>query len=263
MTELSKDEEALHEAAERGDTKEVDRLIKKGVDVKAADKDGYTALHIAAEKGNTGLVTALTDAGADVSIKNNDGNTALDIAKDKDKVGVMLERMTSMLAGTPFSSVVKLLKYVSKSNATMLREGLEANESHSRSMDAKDPKGGTELSNMSAAKEVATPARTADIAQTKDKVGVVFEKMTDILDRTPLFPIANLLKFMVSKGNNVVGKELEGNGSSPNSSVGINTSQKGTELSNRNDADRVESPAQTPRGNLPSRGPGQTLINKS
>jgi len=55
-------------------------LLKKGADVNAKDKYGYTALILVSEKGHTEIVAMLLEKGADVNAKRNDGNTALVLA---------------------------------------------------------------------------------------------------------------------------------------------------------------------------------------
>ncbi len=52
-------------------------LATPGINVNAADNEGYTALIWAADKGHTETVKALLEASADVNAANHDGDTAL------------------------------------------------------------------------------------------------------------------------------------------------------------------------------------------
>lgn len=71
-------DQALLEAAKRGDLKLVQDLIKKGADVNARDHSGATALHKAAwAKNGTDVVKCLLDNGVDVNAKDSSGRTAL------------------------------------------------------------------------------------------------------------------------------------------------------------------------------------------
>jgi ankyrin repeat protein len=67
----------LLEAAEAGDTAEVQSLIKEGAGVNAKGSYGSTALMRAAVRGHTNTVRALLEKGADVNAKGITGRTAL------------------------------------------------------------------------------------------------------------------------------------------------------------------------------------------
>ncbi|WP_215404777.1 ankyrin repeat domain-containing protein [Janthinobacterium sp. JC611] len=68
----------LNEAAYKGDTKEVLRLLQQGAHVDAANKYGARAIDFAAMRGYTELARTLIDAGADVNQKSGkQGNTVL------------------------------------------------------------------------------------------------------------------------------------------------------------------------------------------
>jgi ankyrin repeat protein len=72
---------ALHWAAERGDVKMANELLKAHASVKAVTREAsYTPLHIASKNGNAAVVRALLNAGADVKALTNSGATALHLA---------------------------------------------------------------------------------------------------------------------------------------------------------------------------------------
>jgi len=59
-------EAPVADAAMRGDTDEVRRLLREGADVNASQPDGMSALHWAAERGDLELTEMLLYAGAGV-----------------------------------------------------------------------------------------------------------------------------------------------------------------------------------------------------
>ena len=72
---------ALQEAAERGDTPALRRLLLAyEEDVDARDHDGSTALHAAAVGGHLGAARLLLDAAADPNSRTNCGDTSLHFA---------------------------------------------------------------------------------------------------------------------------------------------------------------------------------------
>ncbi len=70
---------ALIDAARKGDTATVSRLLNSGANVNAQNNGGWreTALMNAAEQGHTDIVNALISAGADVNAQSSIGRTAL------------------------------------------------------------------------------------------------------------------------------------------------------------------------------------------
>jgi ankyrin repeat protein len=60
-----------------GTPEDVERAIKDGADVNAADEDGSTALHYADVNDDPDVLKALLDNGAGINAKNSDGNTPL------------------------------------------------------------------------------------------------------------------------------------------------------------------------------------------
>jgi ankyrin repeat protein len=68
--------EKLIKAAKEGRLEEVTRLLDRGADINAKDKDGDTAIIGAAFWGHLDVVTLLLEKGADINAKNKDGETA-------------------------------------------------------------------------------------------------------------------------------------------------------------------------------------------
>src|SRR5436853_7766825 len=85
----------LYEAAYRDDLAAVQRLIRDGVDVKAANTYGVTALSLACTNGNAAMVEMLLKAGADPNTAIPGGETAL---------------MTASRTGNPATVKALLLK---------------------------------------------------------------------------------------------------------------------------------------------------------
>jgi ankyrin repeat protein len=67
----------LCDAAARGDTQFIGRVLGAGGDLRRRNKDGLTALHVAAMAGQQDSVRCLVRMGADVSAKDSNGYTAL------------------------------------------------------------------------------------------------------------------------------------------------------------------------------------------
>jgi outer membrane protein assembly factor BamB len=83
--------EELWEAARRGDTKAVQRLLGSGVDVNARTRYGGTALSFAADKGQVEVVRLLLERGADANAKDTFyGNTPLGWAVHHEFVEIAL-----------------------------------------------------------------------------------------------------------------------------------------------------------------------------
>lgn len=80
---------ALHQAALRGETESVSRLISEGVDVDAKNLYGITPLSIACEYGNSAIVELLLDAGADANQTIAGGETALMTSCRTGDVGIV------------------------------------------------------------------------------------------------------------------------------------------------------------------------------
>ena len=67
------------DAATRGNTKLIKRLLADGMDVDVTDKGGLTALYRAAHNDQKETVSLLLSNGANVNIRDKFGNTPLDV----------------------------------------------------------------------------------------------------------------------------------------------------------------------------------------
>ena len=70
----------LHEAAERGQCVQIDKLLEIGAGINSEDYRGNTALHYAASNGRDGALALLIERGADINSKNKRKETALHLA---------------------------------------------------------------------------------------------------------------------------------------------------------------------------------------
>src|SRR2546427_416627 len=71
----------LMPAAAKGDSKDVQALLKKGADPAEKNSNGWTPLLVAAEHGHTEIAQALLTKGAEVNAKEpKQGRTALFVA---------------------------------------------------------------------------------------------------------------------------------------------------------------------------------------
>jgi hypothetical protein len=68
---------ALFEAAEQGNVKKVEDLLKRGIEANPTDESGVTPLYVAAYHGHPTVVRALRLHGADINASNKDGDTPL------------------------------------------------------------------------------------------------------------------------------------------------------------------------------------------
>lgn len=73
-------EESLWRAAEAGDVDWVKQHVDSGIDVNAADKDGWTALMFAIAGNMRSTISLLMERGADINVKDVDGSTPLMVA---------------------------------------------------------------------------------------------------------------------------------------------------------------------------------------
>jgi len=76
------EDEALREAAQRGNLNKVRRLLAAGANVNSTGEDGLTPLHQSARAGHERVSRMLVDAGANVRATDNGGKTPIDWAKE-------------------------------------------------------------------------------------------------------------------------------------------------------------------------------------
>lgn len=89
---------ALHEAAGRGDTAGVERLLEAGAEVDAVDGSGRTPLVVAAYGAHLGVARVLIEAGADVNHEDASQQSAYLIATSEIGAGPGLELLRLTLA---------------------------------------------------------------------------------------------------------------------------------------------------------------------
>jgi ankyrin repeat protein len=77
-----KADQALVNAAGRGNIEAVKKHLAAGTDVNAKDGNGFPPLHLAADRGHTEVVELLITKGAEVNAQSDGGNTPLDWAVD-------------------------------------------------------------------------------------------------------------------------------------------------------------------------------------
>jgi ankyrin repeat protein len=77
---------ALHRAVQRDDVAAVEKLLRAGADVKAANRYGVTPLLIACTNGNVAIIERLVGAGADPDAESPSGETPLMTAARTGKV---------------------------------------------------------------------------------------------------------------------------------------------------------------------------------
>jgi outer membrane scaffolding protein for murein synthesis (MipA/OmpV family) len=75
----------LHHASNKGNVPLVKRLLKKGADIDARTRHGYTPLHIAVGKGHIKVAKLLITSGANTKLKDKKGRTPKDMAKKKSR----------------------------------------------------------------------------------------------------------------------------------------------------------------------------------
>ena len=77
------------DAATRGNTKLIKRLLADGMDVDVTDDEGLTALYRAAHNDQKEAVSLLLSNGANVNIRDKFGNTPLDVTLNDNIAGLL------------------------------------------------------------------------------------------------------------------------------------------------------------------------------
>ena len=92
---------ALHWAAWSGMPNTAYALVKAGIDVNRQEGNGYTPLMLAARRGNAEVVRMLLQMGADPALANKEGKTALQLATEEEHA--YLQRDSSKFYSLIFS----------------------------------------------------------------------------------------------------------------------------------------------------------------
>jgi hypothetical protein len=131
--------DALFEAARKGDVAAVKAELDKGVPVDATWRYNQTALFIAAGRGHTEVVRLLLERGAKADVKDSFyGMTAIGAAADKDNAGIVTmlldkgapgaEPILLMAAATGKAALVKALAGRSGISPKVLTQALSSAE---------------------------------------------------------------------------------------------------------------------------------------
>jgi len=116
---------SLHYAVRNDDAPLVDRLIRAGADVKAANRYGITALYLACVNGNAAIIEKLLKAGADANAVSTEGETALMTASrtgNVDAVKVLLAHGADVNAKEGWHGETALMWAVAQKHAAVARE---------------------------------------------------------------------------------------------------------------------------------------------
>ena len=95
---------SLHEAAYKGDTDLIEKLLENGADIEGAEGE-FTPLHLAARAGHKSTVGFLLDRGANIEAIGRDGYTALSEAAypgHKSTVECLLDHGANIAAKNPW-----------------------------------------------------------------------------------------------------------------------------------------------------------------
>jgi len=120
---------ALHWAIYRGDTESADLLIGAGAKVSAANRLGITPLAMAALYGDARLVDTLVKAGADAKALGPNGETMLMLAARNGNAGVvklLIEAGASVNATEPLRGTTALMWAVEQRNPNAVQALLDA-----------------------------------------------------------------------------------------------------------------------------------------
>jgi uncharacterized protein len=116
---------SLHYAVRNDDAQLVDRLIRVGADVKAANRYGITPLYLACVNGNAAIIERLLKAGADANAVSNEGETALMTASrtgNVDAVKVLLAHGADVNAKESWHGETALMWAVAQKHAAVAKE---------------------------------------------------------------------------------------------------------------------------------------------
>lgn len=72
--------QTIHHAAQSGDLKELQEILKQGVEIDFPDEFGHTPLHLACKEGHIRIVKFLLKQGADPNARDKRANTPLHLA---------------------------------------------------------------------------------------------------------------------------------------------------------------------------------------
>jgi ankyrin repeat protein len=115
----------LHTAVRNDDAASVDRLIRSGADVKAANRYGITPLYLAAVNGNAAVIEKLLKAGADANAVSTEGETTLMTASrtgNVDAVKVLLAHGADVNARESWHGETALMWAVAQKHPAVAKE---------------------------------------------------------------------------------------------------------------------------------------------
>jgi ankyrin repeat protein len=116
---------SLHYAVRNDDAQLVDRLIRVGANVKAANRYGITPLYLACVNGNAAIIERLLKAGADANAVSNEGETALMTASRTGSVNavkVLLAHGADVNAKESWHGETALMWAVAQKHAAVAKE---------------------------------------------------------------------------------------------------------------------------------------------
>jgi ankyrin repeat protein len=116
---------SLHYAVRNDDAQLVDRLIRAGANVKAANRYGITPLYLACVNGNAAMIEKLLNSGADANAVSTEGETALMTASrtgNVDSIKVLLAHGADVNARENWHGETALMWAVSQKHAAAARE---------------------------------------------------------------------------------------------------------------------------------------------
>lgn len=124
----------------------LDDFIKLGIDIKAQDKEGWTALMYATMYGKWAIIEHLIELGADINVKNLDGDNALIIAGRWNHEGILtrlLNEKSMININANLKDGLTILMWAAKNNKTKIVDIILNNKNVN--LNAQDNKGYTAL----------------------------------------------------------------------------------------------------------------------